>query len=535
VRILPLALAPPIEGPSLGRFRSVGVTIPFCMSEPATATQDRHFRTDHLEAELKQRTVRGGAVTMSSQAIKLVLRLGQAIVLARLLPPEAFGLIAMVTALTGFVTMFKDAGLSTATVQRQEVNHQQVSTLFWVNVALGAGLMILIAAASPLIAWIYHDPRLTPIAVAISSSLFVTGLGVQHQALLRRQMRFGKWETANLTALALAVGASVTAASLGAGYWALVLLLIVEAVTRTAMVWILCDWRPDWPRRRTGVRPMLAFGGHLSGGSFVGHLNRKADDFLLGWVWGASALGLYTKAYSLLLLPAQMVQQPFENVVVPVLSRLQNEPARYRAYYKQALSASALLTMPMAGLAFATADVAIPALLGPGWEGAIPIFRIFSIAAFVHALNGAAGWVNIASGRTDLRLKWAIIQTPVNLAAFIAGLPWGALGIATAYTTSQLLLRIPGLMFCLRGMPVELRDVWDAAWLPAVVTLIATGGAWVLPGLLDGSLPNSDLAGFLVRTLCFAVVFAMLVGVVRLVFRPPYLMLGSLSRTLWFG
>src|SRR5580698_3190552 len=149
--------------------------------------QDRHFDTNHLLADLKSRTVSGGFITVVSQGIQFFLILGSTMILARLLTPRDFGLLAMVWTVMGFLRIFKDAGLSAATVQREGITHTQVSNLFWINVAVSGFISVLVAASAPLIAWFYHEPRLVGITLWLSSTFLLAGLAVQHTALLSRQ------------------------------------------------------------------------------------------------------------------------------------------------------------------------------------------------------------------------------------------------------------------------------------------------------------------------------------------------------------
>jgi len=148
------------------------------------------FDTAHLSSDLKKRSLRGGAVTLGTQGTNFVIQLGSTMVLARILTPDDYGMMAMVVAITGFATLFINLGLSTAVVQRAEINHAQVSTLFWINAAIGAFVTLLVAGLSPVIAWFYHTPELKWVALALSFNFIINGLGVQHHALLNRQMRF---------------------------------------------------------------------------------------------------------------------------------------------------------------------------------------------------------------------------------------------------------------------------------------------------------------------------------------------------------
>ncbi|MCH7559555.1 MAG: lipopolysaccharide biosynthesis protein [Planctomycetes bacterium] len=282
--------------------------------------------------------------------------MGSLAVLARLLTPGDFGLIAMVTVVTGFVALFKDMGLSMATVQKAHINHAQVSTLFWINMAISAVIMALTALIAPGVAWFYHEPRLTWITLAMAAAFIFGGLTIQHQALLRRQMRFGTLTLIEVVSMLVGAAMAIIFAWYGAGYWALVVMQLGIAITTAVGVWFVSGWRPGLPVRGSGVRPMLTFGGYLTAFSFVNYLGGSAPSVLLGRFCGDHVLGLYSKAYSLLLLPIKQINGPVSLVGMPALSRLQKDPVQYRRYYSKIVSLVLLLTMPMAVLLFVTAD-----------------------------------------------------------------------------------------------------------------------------------------------------------------------------------
>ena len=400
---------------------------------PATAN-DRHFCTAHLADDLKGRSVRGGAVTLAAQGVKFSLQLVQTVVLARLLAPEAFGLVAMVTAVTGFVAMFKDAGLSMATVQREHITHEQISTLFWINVALSAVLALLVAALAPALAWLYGDPRLTAITLVLAGTFVLSGLAIQHQALLRRQMRFTALGSIQIITMATGVAAAITAAVLGAGYWSLVAMSIVQSVVGTILVWGMCGWMPGLPRRRTGVREVLAFGGNLTGFSLINYFARNADNILIGWYWGAGPLGLYSKAYSLLMLPLSQIKGPISGVIIPVLSRLASEPRQYRDFYLRTVNSLMWLTTPIVALLAVAADQVVLFVLGPQWQESAALFQVLAITAVFQPLYSTIGWVFTSLGRGDRMFRWAMIAGPLFILGMAAGLPFGPLGVAYGYT-----------------------------------------------------------------------------------------------------
>lgn len=442
------------------------------LSDCSKTSGDTRFSTEHLVGDLKRLSVRGGTATFAGQGAKFVLNLGSTMILARLLTPQDFGLIAMVTAVTGFVLTFKDLGLSMATVQRVEINHGQISTLFWVNVAISVGLTLITLALAPVIAWFYRDPRLLGVTAALSIAFIFGGLTVQHQALLRRQMRLGAVATIEVSSLAAGVLTALVCAWAGLGYWALVWMQIAVAFTDAVGVWIASGWRPGLPVRRSGVRSMLAFGGYLTGFGVVNYAARNLDNILIGRYWGAGPLGLYSKAYSLLLLPLGQIVAPMTSVAVPALSRLQSQPERYRAYYLKALKIVAYLTMPLVVAMGVLSSEVVLLVLGPNWIGAAPIFRILAITALFQPIVSTTGWIYVSLGQTRRMAAWGAVACSLIVISFVIGLPWGTIGVATSYAVITVLLVCPSFVVALRRSCLVPADIWRSVSRPFLLSVV---------------------------------------------------------------
>lgn len=471
---------------------------PVAVSPAAQPPGRELFRTEHLHEDLAGRSVRGGTVTLAAQGIQFALGLGSTVVLARLLAPEDFGLVAMVTALTGFVAMFKDAGLSLATVQRAEIDHAQVSTLFWINVAASVALMLVLAALAPAIAWFYGRPGLVYVTLAIAATFVLGGLTPQHAALLKRQMRFTALAAKEITAMACGMVVGVTLAWLGARHWALVAMGATSSLVAAVMVWGLTGWVPGLPRRGTGVRPMLVFGGNLTAAKFVNHFSRHADNILIGWYWGAGALGLYHKAYALMALPISKIFEPLGDVTVPALSRLQDDPARFRQYYLKAVNSVAWMTMPPVALLAAAAGPIILLVLGPQWEGAIPIFQILAAASVLRPIYSSARWIFYSTGNGGGLLRLRCTLAPLFFGCFVLGLPYGPAGVAAAYTAGFLLAFPFVLRYAFRGTSLTLTGLAAALGCPAAMAAGIAAGVRVV-GVLSRETALSEqlgLAGF---------------------------------------
>lgn len=432
-----------------------------------------YFDTEHLKGDLKGRSVRGGAITLTSQTAKFVLRMGSTVVLARLLAPEDYGLLGMATVIIGFVELFKDLGLSAATVQKSEIDHQQVSTLFWINVALSCLVGLVVAGLSPAIAWFYQEPRLTGITLALSTSFLFSGLTVQHQALLQRQMRFATLAKIDIASMVVSLITAVVGAWYGLGYWALVLIQISMAMTNAVLVWLTCSWRPGKPLKAAGLRSMLAFGGNLTGFRLVNYFSRNLDNVLIGRYWGSQELGLYAKAYQLVLLPIQQINNPVNRVALPALSSLQNDPEKYCRYYYKAILLITTLGMPIVCFMFAAADKVILLMLGQQWLGVVPIFRFLMPAAFIGTFNVADGWVYQSLGRTDRQFRLGTIVSIINVAIFVFSVRWGAVGVAAAFGLSRPILLIFRMIYCYKGTPLKISNLVTQLFKPAFSSIMA--------------------------------------------------------------
>ena len=441
--------------------------------ELALGMPDEFFSTEHLKTDLKGRSVRGGAVTMGAQGARFFLQMGSMVVLARLLTPEDYGLIAMVTVVTGFVAMFKDMGLSMATVQRAEVNHGQISTLFWINVLLSLGLMLVTAALAPAIAWFYGEPQLVWVTLALAGAFIFGGLTVQHQALLRRQMRFGSLGLIQIVSMLVGVITAIIAAFYGAGYWALVFMELVTAITSAIAVWVVCGWRPGKPVRGSGVRPMLAFGGSLTGFSFLNYFTRNADNVIIGYALGSGALGYYCKAYNLLTLPIRQVNGPLSSVAIPALSVLQKQPEEFSQYFRKAVGLVAFLSVPLIVFVIVFAEDIIHLVLGDQWQESVPIFRALGPAALMGAWNVAPGWLFVACNHTTALFRYGLVSAPITILAFLIGVQWGAVGVAYAFSITFWTLYIFIIPYACYQTPVKPADFISSIWRPVLAAICA--------------------------------------------------------------
>jgi O-antigen/teichoic acid export membrane protein len=421
----------------------------------------QYFETKHLLPDIGGHTVRGGAVTIVAYGLKFAVGIIATAILARLLTPQDYGLIGMVAVATNFVSMLKDLGLSYPTVQRAEIDFNQINTLFWVNVGMSALLVAIMAAIAPLLSWFYGEPRLTMIAIATASGFLIGGLAVQHEALLRRQMRFFTLSAIAFVSMLAGYIVGIILAWYGAGYWSLVFSQLTLLATSAIGMVTLCGWRPGLPRWNSGARSMLTFGGQVTGYSVINYLSKNLDNLLIGKFWGAQNLGLFSKAGQLVSLPSEQIDEPLATVAVPVLSRLEDEDERYRRVYLRMLEKVMLLTMPAITLLIVSADSVVQFVLGSQWTGASRIVFFLGIAAFFQPVLNTMGWLFLSQGRSREMLQWSMINAPISIASILFGLPWGPVGVAASYSITRVVVVNPLVYWMMgRSGPVRTRDLY---------------------------------------------------------------------------
>jgi PST family polysaccharide transporter len=428
---------------------------------------------DNLRADVGRRAAQGGAVMTAGEVAKMVLNLASTAILARMLVPEAFGLLAMVWAVVGLAGLFTDLGLGMVTVQRKEITEAQVGALFWLNVAAGVVLAVAVAALAPAIAWFYGDPRLGGIAIALSSVFILGGLAVQHRALLSRQMRFRGLVAIDLSAAFGGVAVALVLGAAGYGYWALVANVLVSMALTTILSWALCAWRPGLPTRVAGLGALLSFGGHLTGFTIVNYLARNLDNILIGWWWGPSAVALYDRAYKLLLLPVQRINVPASRVLAPALSHIHQDGRKWARAYCRSTMAILLVGAPASAFCFVFADPIIPLFLGAQWTGAVPIFQYLAISGMAQCLYGTIALIYISSGRGERLFRWGLVSSAAICLSFLAGLPFGPTGVALAYSITITAVTIPSVFYACRATPLKPGEVFWAALPPIAASVLA--------------------------------------------------------------
>jgi O-antigen/teichoic acid export membrane protein len=423
--------------------------------------------------DLKEKTIRGGLVRLLAQGANFFLRLGSLVVLARLLGPKEFGLVGMVTAFTGVLTLFRDFGLSAAAIQRTTVTNEQSSTLFWINIFVGVLLGLLAIAGAPAVAAFYHEPRLFGVTAVLALGFLFNAAGVQHSVLLQRQMRFTALAIVNTAGLLVGTAIAILGAKAGYGYWALVGMTVTAPLISTVGFWLTTAWVPGMPRRRTGIRSMMRFGGTVTLNGLVAYVASNFEKVLLGRFWGVDALGLYGRAYQLVNIPTDNLNSAAGEVAFSALSRLQGDPSRLKRYFLKGYSITLALTLPITLACALFAEDMIRVLLGPKWDAAAPIFRLLAPTMLVFAIVNPMFWLLSSLGLVMRSLKMGLVIAPLMIASYVIALPYGPRGVAFAYSAVMLLWLLPAIAWSVHATEISFRDILIAVSRPLASTLVA--------------------------------------------------------------
>jgi PST family polysaccharide transporter len=332
-------------------------------------------------------------------------------------------------------------------------------------------------AAAPFLAQFYGQPELTEITRWLALAFVVSGATTQHWALLRRQMRFSAIARIDVGSELLGMATAVVAALAGAGLWALVAQRLVYCGTVMLATWSASRWRPGWPRRCPGLKALLIFGGSVTGSGIVNVLGRTIDQVLIGWYWGPLSLGLYERAYKLLMNPINTVTVPLYSVGMPALSRLHDDPERYRRAYILLSEKLAMLTVPAGALMVVTADWIVALLLGAQWHQSAPIVAWLGVAAALMPVGVATGLLFVTQGRAPELFKVGTLVSSVGIVSILIGLPFGPVGVAASFALGSTFVRVP-LCFWLAGRrgPVTVADLY-ASVVPSVIAACAVFAA----------------------------------------------------------
>ncbi len=431
------------------------------------STSDKSKATE----QLRQLALKGSMATLIAQSTKLGFSAISIVVLSRLLSPDDYGIFAMAISVIGFLEILRSLGLIEAIVKEPILSDEQLTALWIVNSLTGLGFTLFIVAIAPLMAWFYHDSRVLPIMTALAPTFMIACVSIQHNALLRREMRFKALLTVEVLFVASSVSVSICLAWLGFDYWALVVGTLTGEIVSTILLWLIEPWRPKLPANFAATAKMLRFGLHMQCANILAVIPIKLDNILVGRFFGGANLGIYSRAFNLIMLPIDQLIVSANMVAIPTLSRLRDDPKRFCAYYLKALSIMTHFSLPGSMYLLIMSEEIIALVLGNKWTTAVPIFQVLSLVSFALPIGESHKWVNIALGRGGRMLRISAFVSITFVLALFVGLAWGPIGVAASITISYWLVFLPILAFAFKGSPVKYLSVLKTLLKPLLVAV----------------------------------------------------------------
>lgn len=438
--------------------------------------------------EVGKRARKGAVWSVLQIGGRQLISIGSTAILARLVTPDDYGLLGMVTTLTALLLVFSDMGLSWATVQRKELSQAQVSNLFWLNAVAGLLLWGLCILLAPWVASFYARDELQAVTVALGATFVLGGLAAQPFALMTRRMQFKQIAKIEIAALAAAAMAGVAFALMGWGYWALVSQALVGQGVRLLLALFSAELALQRPRGGVGTTSLVRFGGLLAINGLLIYFARNLDNVLIGKVWGTDALGYYNRAYFLMLLPSMLATGVLTGLMVPTLSSFQNDPARFGSAYRRAVRLVAFFGCPIAvGLAL-TAPEAVRLVYGEKWGAVVPMLMWLSIAGVTQPIYNTTGWLFTAAGKARLYLALTAFNAAALTVTFFATVPHGPVAVATGYgLVMGLVLLWPAMHLAHKAAGLQLAETVRTL-APVAVALLLMAATVFTAGLLCNAL-----------------------------------------------
>lgn len=455
---------------------------------------------------LERRAARGAFVTTGGQLARLVIQTGGIVILARLLTPEDYGLIAMVGVIVTLGEIFREFGLGAAAIQAPTISSAQRNNLFWANVGLGFLLFLVTQALAVPLASFFSQPEVVEIARVMAVVFIINGASSQYRAQLTRHMRFKALIVPDLIGQVLGLAAGVAASLAGWGYWSLVVMQVGQAVVTLVLLVVAGRWLPSRYDRSADMKPFWRFGVHMLGSQLVAYGGNNADTMVLGYRLGPAELGLYDRAYRLVMVPLAQMRAPTTTVAIPLFSRLADDRVRFDRALLAGQLALGYVLVPIVLLIASASEPIVNLALGDQWQAVSPIMAFLAIAGALQLLSYVGYWVYVSRGLTKDLFQYSIISACVRILCILIGSNWGSIGVAAGVAVAMALLWPVSLWWLSRRTEIPVRKIVQGALRILGMAAAAGLAAWATVELVAGSVP--DLVAIAVAGAVMVAVYA---------------------------
>jgi PST family polysaccharide transporter len=382
--------------------------------------------------------------TIGAQGVTFLLQISSISVLARLISPEDYGMIGMLSSVLALLQVFRDFGLTIAIVQAPSIDQSQLNALFRVSILLGIAMLLLVSLTGFGLTWFIDDSRFIRVAPWYGVMFLFSALGSVPLGILRRSLQFGRIALLDASSFVLGVVSGIAVGYIGGGYMALVAMSGVNTISNVSLAWIASGWKPT--RESASLKStatLLKFGGTFTLGEVCNYLSRNLDNLLIGKIWGLNQLGFYTRGYALMEAPMSHIMGPIGTVLIPIFSRLQENVEQYKKWVLRIFDVFMFGSAPLAAFLMVASDEIVPLLLGDGWQLTIRIFFWLGISLYGKPVASLTYWVFVSSGNIRELLRWTMANTILVVIAIVASVYWGPVAVAATYSVTGCLIRTP--------------------------------------------------------------------------------------------
>ena len=456
---------------------------------------------------LKNKVKNGLKWSFIDQILSQIIFLVFSIFLARILTPAMFGIVGMITIFSNFAILFIDLGFSAALIQKKEVSPEQYSSVFWLNLGIGFFMYALFYISAPMISQFYNQPELIVYIRVICLSFIITSFSSVQANLLIKELQFKKKVIINWIAMLIGYVVAFVLAYKGYGVWALVMMTLTTAMLNSILYWIVSKWTPLFVFEWKTIKELSQYGFNFLGDSSVNYWSRNFDNFIIAKVLGSNDLGIYTRAYSLMLLPLRNVTTIVTKVMFPAFSQKQDDLQLLKKYYLNIIQYIALITFPlMIGLSLVSKEFVL-LFFGNQWSAMIPILSILSGLGALQSIISLNGLIYNSLGKVNIAFRVSILTNIVLIVAFVIGVNYGLIGVAYSYLIASALLLIPMYKIAIKQLSISLLEVFDVLRGIMFATLIMA----IVLSVINNYTELSLIAGLILKILISAAVYLLLV------------------------
>lgn len=441
---------------------------------------------------LKQKTISGIAWNTIGKISNQILQFILSVILMRLLLPSDYGLLAMAMVLIGFASIFNEFGFSSALVQNQNINESHRSSIFWLNIIIGSILTLLFFILANTIARFYNNENLTVVIKYLSFSFLISSITIVPGTLLQKEMRYDLINKIDVSIVLLSGILSVYLAYTGWGVMSLVFQSLFSQIVKVPLLYTASKWKPNFIFNKNSIKELFAYSAYLTGFSIINYGARRSDDLLIGKFMGADSLGIYSRAYGLMLMPINQVIGLVSNVMFPALSSIQNDKERVKRIFLNVIQVLAFITFPMMIGLIAVADNFILGIFGSKWAEVIPIIRILAFVGVLQTIANPSGWIYTSQGKTDWMFWWGVFGSGSIIIAIVIGVLIGSIySVAIAYLIINIILAYPVIAIPGRLINMKFSEVYGSVLHILIISIIMATLVYLVGFVLFNCLPAS--------------------------------------------